>query len=127
MVFVLNIFYVWKIFKLDMLQRKSIFVLFLWRYSAKSVTFFFHDMQQIFLMKYVFQLTFMRLFISNFLFCHFAPVTQEKDALQRMMTLSHYHGNTPLIETHLAVVRGLPTKNFLPECVKEKSSTERRS
>ena len=34
----------------------------------------------------------MRLFISNFLFSHFAPVTQEKDALQRMMT-SHYHGN----------------------------------
>ena len=41
MVFVLNIFYVWKNFKLDMLQGKTIFVLFLWRYSAKSVTFFF--------------------------------------------------------------------------------------
>ena len=34
---------------------------------------------------------------------------------------------TPSIETHLAVVRGLPTKKFLPECVNEKSSTERRS
>ena len=33
----------------------------------------------------------------------------------------------PSIETHLAVVRGLPTKKFLPECVNEKSSTERRS
>ena len=34
---------------------------------------------------------------------------------------------TPSIETHLAVVRGLPTKTFLPECVNEKRSTERRS
>ena len=33
----------------------------------------------------------------------------------------------PLIETHLAVVRGLPTKKSLQECVNEKSSTERRS
>ena len=31
------------------------------------------------------------------------------------------------IETHLSVVRGLPTKKFLSECVNEKSSTERRS
>ena len=31
------------------------------------------------------------------------------------------------IETHLAVVRGLPSKKFLSECVNEKSSTERRS
>ena len=31
------------------------------------------------------------------------------------------------IETHLAVVRGLPTEKFLLECVNEKSSTERRS
>ena len=31
------------------------------------------------------------------------------------------------IETHLALVRGLPTKKFLPECVNKKSSTERRS
>ena len=35
----------------------------------------------------------MRLFISNFWFSYFATVTLEKDALQRMMTLSHYHGN----------------------------------
>ena len=34
---------------------------------------------------------------------------------------------SPSIETHLAVVRELPTKKFLPECVNEKSSTERRS
>ena len=34
---------------------------------------------------------------------------------------------TPSIETHLAVVRGLPTKTFLPKCVNEKISTERRS
>ena len=34
---------------------------------------------------------------------------------------------TPLTETHPAVVRGLPTKKFLPECVNENSSTERRS
>ena len=32
-----------------------------------------------------------------------------------------------VVETHLAVVRGLPTKKFLPEFVNEKSSTERRS
>ena len=38
-----------------------------------------------------------------------------------------YTVNTPSIETHLAVVRGLPTKKFLPDCVNEKSSTERRS
>ena len=37
------------------------------------------------------------------------------------------HKSSPSIETHLAVVRGLPTKKFLPECVNEKSSTERRS
>ena len=35
--------------------------------------------------------------------------------------------HSPSIETHLAVVRGLPTKKFLPECVNEKSSTERRN
>ena len=35
--------------------------------------------------------------------------------------------SNPLIETHLAVMRGLPTKKFLPESVNEKSSTERRS
>ena len=34
---------------------------------------------------------------------------------------------SPSIETHVAVVRGLPTKTFLSECVNEKSSTERRS
>ena len=34
---------------------------------------------------------------------------------------------SPSIETLLAVVRELPTKKFLPECVNEKSSTERRS
>ena len=33
----------------------------------------------------------------------------------------------PLIETHLVLVRGLSTKKFLPKCVNEKSSTERRS
>ena len=33
----------------------------------------------------------------------------------------------PSIETHLAVVRGLPTRKFQTECVNEKSSTERRS
>ena len=32
-----------------------------------------------------------------------------------------------LSATHLAVVRGLPTKKFLPKCVNEKSSTERCS
>ena len=30
-----------------------------------------------------------------------------------------------LVLTNLAVVRGLPTKKFLPKCVNEKSSTER--
>ena len=44
-----------------------------------------------------------------------------------IMTYVKYTITTPSIETHLAVVRGLPTKNFLPECVNEKSSTERRS
>ena len=38
-----------------------------------------------------------------------------------------YEISSPSIETYLAVVRGLPTKKFLPECVNEKSSTERRS
>ena len=33
----------------------------------------------------------------------------------------------PLDETHLVVVRGLPTKKFQPKCVNEESSTERRS
>ena len=32
-----------------------------------------------------------------------------------------YWKNTPSIETHLAVVRGLPTKKFLPKCVNEKT------
>ena len=36
------------------------------------------------------------------------------------------HIQSPSIETHLAVVRGFPTKKFLPKCVNEKSSTERR-
>ena len=42
---------------------------------------------------------------------------------------SRYHIETSpaLIETHLVVVRGLSTKTFLPKCVNEKSSTERRS
>ena len=30
---------------------------------------------------------------------------------------------SPSIETHFAVVRGLPTKKFQTECVNEKSST----
>ena len=38
-----------------------------------------------------------------------------------------YDSISPSIETHLAVVRGFPTKKFLPECVNEKSSTERPS
>ena len=42
-------------------------------------------------------------------------------------TASDYSSITPSIETHLAAVRGLPTKKFLPQCVNEKSSTERRS
>ena len=33
---------------------------------------------------------------------------------------------SPGIETHLAVVRGIPIKKFLPKCVNEKSLTERR-
>ena len=31
------------------------------------------------------------------------------------------HKQSPSIETHLAVVRGLPTKKFLPKCVNEKT------
>ena len=38
-----------------------------------------------------------------------------------------YTATTPSIETHLAMVRGLSTKKFLPKCVNEKSSTERHS
>ena len=38
-----------------------------------------------------------------------------------------YVNIAPSIETHLAVMMGLPTKKFRPECVNEKSSTERRS
>ena len=44
-----------------------------------------------------------------------------------LLAARSYDRTTPSIETHLAVVRGLPTKKFLPECVNEKSSTERRS
>ena len=55
--------------------------------------FFFHQLQQIFLIKHFFPLTFLRLFISIFCISHFVPVTQEKYALQRMMTLYHYYGN----------------------------------
>ena len=32
----------------------------------------------------------------------------------------------PSIETHLAVVRGLPANKFLPKCVNKKRSSERR-
>ena len=32
-----------------------------------------------------------------------------------------YTVNTTSIETHLAVVRGLPTKKFLPKCINEKT------
>ena len=49
------------------------------------------------------------------------PVDDKTDAV-----IIHV-GTTPSIETHLAVVRELPTKKFLPECVNEKSSNERRS
>ena len=54
----------------------------------------------------------MRLFISNFLFSHFAPVTQEKDALQRMMT-SHYHGNNQdsIYELYAVYVEGQRTNH----------------
>ena len=38
-----------------------------------------------------------------------------------------YVNIAPSIETHLAMMRGLPTKKFQPECVNQKSSTERRS
>ena len=77
-----------------MLEGISILVLLLWICSRKSVlAFLFHQLQQIFQMKYFFQLNILKLFISNFWFFHFSPVTQEKDGLQRMMTLSNYHEN----------------------------------
>ena len=34
--------------------------------------------------------------------------------------------SSPSIETHLAVVKGFPTKKFLPKCINKKSSPERR-
>ena len=37
------------------------------------------------------------------------------------------HKQSPSIETHLAVVRGLPGKKFQTESVNEKRSAERRS
>ena len=37
-----------------------------------------------------------------------------------------YAVTTPSIETHLAMVRGLPAKKFLLKCVNKKSSSERR-
>ena len=43
------------------------------------------------------------------------------------LSVPSYIYGTPSIETQLAVVRGLPTKNFQTDCVNEKSSTERRS
>ena len=57
-----------------MLEGISIFVLLLWICSRKSVlAFFFHQLQQIFQMKYFFQLNILRLFISNFLVFSFFP------------------------------------------------------
>ena len=41
--------------------------------------------------------------------------------------VGQYVHRNPSIETHLAVVTGLPTKKFLPKYINEKSSTERRS
>ena len=46
--------------------------------------------------------------------------------LQLRAVILHLN-TTPSIETHLAVVSGIPTKTFLPKCVNEKSSTERCS
>ena len=54
---------------------------------------------------------FLKIFVRELQTCNFTPSIEL----------------SPSIETHLALVRGLPTKNFLPECVNEKSSTERRS
>ena len=34
--------------------------------------------------------------------------------------------STTSIETHLVVVRGFPTKKFVPKCVNKRSSSERR-
>ena len=46
---------------------------------------------------------------------------------ERLRALENRKAAPPSIETHLAVVRGLPTKKFLPKCINEKRSTERRS
>ena len=43
------------------------------------------------------------------------------------LTVDRHAISTLSIETHLAVLSGLPTKKFLREYVNEKSSTERRS
>ena len=50
-----------------------------------------------------------------------------RKSCRHKQSINGIHKQPPSIETHLAVVRGLPTKTFLPECVNEKSKTERRS
>ena len=53
------------------------------------------------------------------------PKTQKLAYWKPVLSTRKETSSTPSIETHLAVVRGLPTKKF--ECVNEKSSTEHRS
>ena len=63
------------------------------------------------------------------LYCKYSVVAAVPQCRYADVAVLMYTDSTPpaLIETHLIVVRGLPTKKFQTECVNEKSSTERRS
>ena len=54
---------------------------------------------------------------------NFANFTEKH--LRQSLSFDKVPGLIPSIETHLAVVRGLPTKKFPPKCVNKKSSSER--
>ena len=59
--------------------------------------------------------------------CRVDIVTRGLAYNKRMLRADNRHfTSTSSIETHLVVVRGLPTKKFLPKCVNKKSSLERR-
>ena len=56
--------------------------------------------------------------------CMFVTVLKLKGCALKL--LRYTQASSPSIKTHLAVVRGFPTKKFQTKCVKENSSTERR-
>ena len=67
--------------------------------------------------------------VSSVSSCIVQPISNWKTVINNIFsnisTDIRYASSTPSIETHPAVVRGLP-KKFLPKCVNKKSSSERR-